>query len=41
MIKFAAGGLRSVIGKGFLCENVLRVAADIVKLGSYKKQRER
>ena len=37
MIKFAAGGLRSVIGEGFICENVLRVAADIVNLAQLQK----
>ena len=32
MIKFGTGGWRAIIGDDFVCENIRRVAAGIVKL---------
>ena len=32
MIRFGTGGWRAVIGEDFICDNVRRVAAGIVKL---------
>ena len=41
MIKFGTGGWRAVIGEDFICENVRRVAAGIVKLAQEQRKTER
>ena len=32
MLKFGTGGWRAIIGEDFICENIRRVAAGVVKL---------
>ena len=41
MIKFGTGGWRAVIGEDFICENVRRVAAGVVKLAQAQNKTEK
>ena len=41
MIKFGTGGWRAVIGEDFICENVRRVAAGVVKLAQVQNKTEK
>ena len=37
-IKFGTGGWRAIIGEDFVCENMRRVAAGVVKLAQEEKR---
>ena len=41
MIKFGTGGWRAVIGEDFICDNIRRVAAGVVKLAQEQKKTDR
>lgn len=41
MIKFGTGGWRAIIGEDFICDNVRRVAAGIVKLAQEQNKTEK
>ncbi len=41
MIKFGTGGWRAVIGEDFICENIRRVAAGILKLAEEQKKNDK
>ena len=40
MIKFGTGGWRAVIGEDFICDNIRRVAAGILKLAQEQNKTE-
>ncbi|MBQ4119556.1 MAG: phosphoglucomutase/phosphomannomutase family protein [Clostridia bacterium] len=41
MIEFGTGGWRAIIGEDFVCENIRRVAAGIVKLAEKENKKEK
>ena len=41
MIKFGTGGWRAVIGEDFICDNIRRVAAGVVKLAQAQEKTDR
>ena len=41
MLKFGTGGWRAIIGEDFICENIRRVAAGIVKLAQEEGKMDR
>lgn len=41
MIKFGTGGWRAIIGEDFICENIRRVAAGIVRLAQEQKKTDK